>query len=124
MRFAEWCSTPTALLRRRWRFLWQKSSAPVPVESKPDGTFEFPAVAEGEWRFSAEAQRGSVRLRATEWIEVTRHDLENVKLRLVPPVTMRGKVVMEAPKDAPAPKPGPLILSLRGGRSRSVGIWG
>src|ERR1019366_1057868 len=35
------------------------------VESKPDGTFEFPAVPEGEWRFSAEAQRGSVKLRAT-----------------------------------------------------------
>ena len=71
------------------------------VESKVDGTFEFPAVAEGEWRFLAEAQRGAVKLRATEWIEVPRHDLENVKLRLAPPVTLRGKVVMDAPKDAP-----------------------
>jgi len=98
------------------------------VESKPDGAFEFPAVAEGEWRFSAEAQRGSVKLRATEWIEVTRHDLENVKLRLVAPLTVRGKVVMEtpkdAPKDAPAPKPGPLMLSLRGGHTRSVNMLG
>jgi hypothetical protein len=94
------------------------------VESKADGTFELPAVAEGEWRFSAEAQRGSVRLRATEWIEVTRHDLENVKLRLVPPLTLRGKVVMEAPKDGPAPRLGPFILSLRGGRTRSPGDMG
>ena len=98
------------------------------VESKADGTFEFPAVAEGEWRFLAEAQKGALKLRATEWIEVPRHDLENVKLRLVPPVTMRGKVVMDAPKDAagetPAQRPGPLILSLRGGRTRSPGDLG
>ncbi|HXB75407.1 MAG TPA: carboxypeptidase-like regulatory domain-containing protein [Candidatus Acidoferrales bacterium] len=94
------------------------------VESKPDGTFEFPAVAEGEWRFSAEAQRGGVKLRATEWIEVSRHDLENVKLRLVAPLTLRGKVVMEVPKDAPAPRLGPLILSLAGGRTRGEGDLG
>ena len=98
------------------------------VESKPDGTFEFPAVAEGEWRFLAEAQRGALKLRVTEWIEVPRHDLENVKLRLVPPVTLRGKVVMDAPKDAAKEttpqRPGPLILSLRGGRIRSPGDLG
>ena len=94
------------------------------VESKPDGTFEFPAVTEGEWRFLAETQRGSVKLRAAEWIEVTRHDLENLKLRLVPPLTVRGTVVMEAPKDGPAPRAGPFILSLRGGRTRSPGDLG
>jgi Carboxypeptidase regulatory-like domain len=99
------------------------------VESKPDGTFEFSAVAEGEWPFSAEAQRGSTNLRATEWIEVTRHDLENVKLRLAPPLTIRGKVIMqapkdEAPKDAPAPRAGPFILSRLGGRSRNPGDMG
>jgi hypothetical protein len=101
---------------------------PRSVESKLDGTFEFPAVAEGEWRFLAEAQRGALKLRATEWIEVPRHDLQDVKLRLVPPVTMRGKVVMDAPKDAtketPAQRPGPFILSLRGGRTRSPGDLG
>jgi hypothetical protein len=95
------------------------------VDSKPDGTFEFPALAEGEWRFVAEAQRSSVKLRATEWIEVARHDLENVKLRILPPITMRGKVIMEAPKDAPpAPRPGLFILSLLGGRTRSQGDLG
>jgi hypothetical protein len=102
------------------------------VESKPDGTFEFPAVAEGEWRLSAEAQRSGVRLRATEWIDVTRHDLESVKLRLVPPLTLRGKVVLDvprdapkdAPKDLPALKPTPIILSPSGGRSRREGDLG
>jgi hypothetical protein len=89
----------------------------APVESKPDGTFEFPVVAEGEWRFSAQVQNGSVKLRATEWIDVGKHDVENVKLRLVPPVAIRGRLVVQAPKDAPAPPPEPLILSLRGGRT-------
>jgi hypothetical protein len=58
----------------------------APVVSQPDGTFEFPVVPEGEWRFSAEAQKGSAKLRATEWIEVAKHDLENVKLRNGPTV--------------------------------------
>jgi hypothetical protein len=88
------------------------------VESKSDGTFEFPAVAEGEWRLSAEAQRGSLKLFAIEWIEVARHDQENLKLHLIPPVTVRGSVLAEIPKDAPAFKPGPLMLVLVGGRTR------
>jgi hypothetical protein len=91
--------------------------ASASAESKPDGTFEFPAVAEGEWRFSAQAEKGSVKLRATEWIEVTKHDLENVKLRLLPPVTIQGRVVMQAPGGVPSPRPEPVMLSLRGGRS-------
>jgi hypothetical protein len=94
------------------------------TESRPGGTFEFPAVAEGEWRFMAEAQRGSVKLRTTEWIEVKGHDLENVKLRLVAPVTLRGRVVTEASKDVPPLRPGPLMLSLVGGRTRREGDLG
>jgi hypothetical protein len=62
-------------------------------------------------------QKGSVKLRATEWVEVAKHDVENVKLRLAPPLTIRGRVVMQASKDAPAPTPGPIMLSLRGGRT-------
>jgi hypothetical protein len=94
------------------------------VESKPDGTFEFAAVPEGEWRFTADAQRGSVKLRATEWIEVTRHDLENVKLRLVPPLTVRGKVVVEGEKGSSLPRLPSMILALRGGRTNREGILG
>jgi hypothetical protein len=94
------------------------------VESKPDGSFEFAAVPEGEWRFSADVQRGGVQLRATEWIEVTRHDIESVKLRLVPPLTVRGTVVMEVPKDSPFPRLPPMILALRGGRTSRQGDLG
>jgi hypothetical protein len=88
---------------------------PASVESKDDGAFEFPAVAEGGSLFWAETQRNSVKLRAAEWIEVTRHDLENLKLRLATPLTVRGTVVAEAPKDTPPLRPGPFILSRRGG---------
>ena len=94
------------------------------LESKADGTFEFLAVAEGEWRCLAETQKGSVKLRAADSIEVPRHDLENVKLRLVAPLMMRGKVIMDAPKDGPAPRAGPFILSLSVGRTRVPGDLG
>jgi hypothetical protein len=96
----------------------------VTVESKADGTFEFPAVAEGEWRCLAETQRGSVKLRAVDSIEVPRHDRENVKLRMVAPLMIRGKVIMEAPKDGPAPRAGPFILTLRAGHTRVPGDLG
>jgi hypothetical protein len=91
------------------------------VESKSDGTFEFPSLAEGEWRLSADAQASSVKLRAVQWIEVARHDVENVKLQLAPPVTARGRIVIDASKDEPPLKPGPLMLVLVGGRTRREG---
>ena len=124
MRFAECCSIRTALPAPKVAIALGDGPRSASVESKPDGTFEFPAVAEGEWRFLAETQRGSGEAAAVGWIEVTRHDLENVKLRLVPPLTVRGKVVMEAPKDAPAPRAGPFILSLAGGHTRVPGDLG
>jgi len=99
-----------------------ESFRPALVESNADGTFEFPAIPEGEWRFLAQAEKGSLKLRATEWIEVKRHDLENLKLRLAAPLAIRGKVVVEGSKDGPAPRAGPFILSVRGGHSRSNGL--
>ena len=88
------------------------------VESNADGTFEFPAVVEGEWRLGAETRRGALTLRAVEWVDVLRHDLENVKLRLAAPLALRGKVIVEGPKDAPPLRPQPLILSNEGRRTR------
>ena len=101
----------------------------VSMESKVDGTFEFPSVAEGEWRFMAEVKSGTVKLRATAWIEVTRHDLEDVKLRLMVPLNVRGKVVVELPKDAtpkdyPALRPVTFFLNLRGGHTRALSDLG
>ena len=47
-----------------------------------------------------------------------------MKLRLVAPLTLRGKVVMELPKDGPPARRAPLILSLAGGRIRGEGDLG
>lgn len=88
------------------------------AQSNEDGTFEFAAVAEGEWRLAAQAKREGVTLRVTEWLDVTRHDLEDVKLRLARPLTLRGKVIVEAAKDAPPLRPQPLILTPDAGRTR------
>src|SRR5207244_4048478 len=66
-----------------------------------------------------------VKLRAAEWIEAPAHDIENVKLRLVAPLPVRGKVVMEAVKGVPLPKLlAPLILAQRGGRIIREGDMG
>ncbi len=73
------------------------------AQSKPDGTFEFPAVVNGEWNFAAEMERG-IKLRASQWIEMSGHDLDGVKLRLAAPFTLRGKVVIETPDGAPTPR--------------------
>src|ERR1035441_4651051 len=89
---------------------------PRSVETGPDGAFEFAAVPEGEWRFWADVQRGGVQLRATEWIEVTKHDIEGVKLRLAAPLTVRGKVILQAEKGSAPKRLSPMILALRGGR--------
>ena len=98
------------------------------VESGPDGAFEFAAVAEGEWtlvaaRPEAGKDRSEWKLRATEWIEVTKHDLENVQLRLSAPLTLRGKAVVEAAGETGKARPdmGPMILAMRRGRGEDLG---
>ena len=102
---------------------WGEQFLPT-FEAKPDGTFEIPAAAEGEWRISAERKQGAVKLRSAEWIEVAKHDVENVKLQLMAPVKLQGSVIFEGPKDAPAPKPANMMLELRGGHTRLPGDLG
>jgi len=95
---------------------WGEPMAASRLESNQDGTFEIPAAPEGECHLLAEAQKGGAKLRALEWLEVKGHDVENVKLRLAAPLTVRGKVIMETPREGPAPRMNSLILALRGGR--------
>lgn len=91
---------------------------PYHTESKGDGTFEFPAVVDGEWRLAAEEAQGGVSLRAIEWMEMAGQDLGEVSLRLSPPLGVRGRVMVEAPKDAPAPKAPAVRLDAHIGRIR------
>ena len=96
-----------------------KEDLPFTIKSKLDGTFEFPAVADSEFRLFATVQRAGVELRAEQWIEMRGHDIGGVKLRLSPPFTMSGKVVMETPQGMPAPKPPGIILSPYSGRKNA-----
>jgi hypothetical protein len=90
----------------------------VSAESHPDGTFEFPAVVDGEWRLSAEMPGAAVKLRATQWIEMAGHQLGGVKLQLNPPFTVLGRVLMEVPTGAPAPRMPSVALDPHVSRSR------
>lgn len=80
-----------------------------------EGAFEFPAIADGDWRIAAEVERGGVNLRALQWIEITGHDIDNVKLRLAAPFSVQGRVVMEAREGAAAPQPPSVSLIAHAG---------
>ncbi len=82
------------------------------TESKADGTFEFPAVPDGRRLFAFEVESGGQRLRADQWIEIAGRDLEGIKVRLIAPFPVHGKVVFEAPADASAPAPKPPSINL------------
>jgi 5-hydroxyisourate hydrolase-like protein (transthyretin family) len=74
------------------------------TESRRDGSFEFPAVVDGEWRLSAELTSAGVKQRATQWIEMNGHQLDGVKLQLNPPFTVPGRVLVETAQGARSPR--------------------
>ena len=81
------------------------------TETNSDGAFEFLHLAEGAWFcLSAEVESGGEKRRATQWIDMAGRELEGVKLRLAEPFTLRGQVVVEAPKGTPGPDPSPVFL--------------
>ena len=83
--------------------------------TRGDGTFEFEAVTEGEWRISAYRDQEAPTLWAAQWVQLKAHDLENLGLRLAAPFRVQGKVVMEVPEGVLAPKPPSVILAFNGG---------
>jgi hypothetical protein len=91
------------------------------VVTNADGTFEFPAVVDGNWWLLAMAGSGDTAQWAVETIEVTGHDLDGVKLTIAEVFTVAGKVVMETPKGWTAPKAPPVRLVPVGGRSWAPG---
>jgi hypothetical protein len=83
--------------------------------TRGDGTFEFEAVAEGEWRISTNVDQGGPKLWAAQWVQLKTHDLENLKLRPAAPFAIQGKIVMEVPEGVPAPKPPKVMLAFNSG---------
>uniref|UniRef100_Q020K2 Cna B domain protein n=1 Tax=Solibacter usitatus (strain Ellin6076) TaxID=234267 RepID=Q020K2_SOLUE len=84
--------------------LWEpgpRRNAFVQAVSNPDGVFELPSVPDGEWRLSAESDRAL----AEQWITIKGRDLSALKLRLTPPFTVSGKVIVETREGMPVPVP-------------------
>jgi hypothetical protein len=61
-------------------------------------------LPDGSWCITANDAGPNGHLRATEWIDIAASDREGLKLRLSPPFTVRGKVIVERPEGTPAPK--------------------
>jgi uncharacterized GH25 family protein len=79
--------------------------------TRADGTFEFEAVAEGEWRISTNVDREGPKLWAAQWVQLKTHDLENLELRPAAPFAIQGKIVMEVPEGALAATPPSVMLA-------------
>jgi Carboxypeptidase regulatory-like domain len=93
--------------------LWEtgpRRDAAYRAESKPDGTFEFPAVVDGDWRLSAKVESGGVELLADEWIAMKGREIGGVKLRLSSPFTVSGRVIFETRQGMPSPDPPEVLL--------------
>ncbi|HTX39491.1 MAG TPA: carboxypeptidase-like regulatory domain-containing protein [Bryobacteraceae bacterium] len=73
------------------------------AESKANGTFEFQAVADGDWRLSAHSGSGGAELRADAWIEMNGHDIEGLKPLLNAPFIFNGRTILETPEGMPPP---------------------
>jgi hypothetical protein len=72
------------------------------LETKDDGTFDFPAVTPANWGLFANAKVDGVKLWAAEPVHVGREDVDR-EIRLLQPVTLRGKVTIQAPDGMPPP---------------------
>jgi len=69
------------------------------VVSSAEGIFEFPAVRSGMWQVLAELSREQTKWRSVAEVTVARHDVEDVKIRLSAPFTLRGFVDRDEPRD-------------------------
>jgi hypothetical protein len=100
----------------------------VEAESKPDGTFEFPSLPDGEFAIRAEIPVSAIRsgdgqfanqaeipdstLQVRERATVSGRDLEGVTLALTEPFFVHGKIVIETQPGIDPPAP-PTTISLR-----------
>jgi Carboxypeptidase regulatory-like domain len=88
------------------------------VVTTADGIFEF-VVRDGEWRLTAVRKDAGVERRGVTTVFVSRHDVENVDIRLVLPFSV--PLAVEGDKDTPAPgQPHmpQMMISLVGGMSQ------
>jgi hypothetical protein len=92
--------------------------------TRDDGSFEFEAVAEGDWRISTNVDQPGPKPWAAQWVQLKTHDLENLELRPAAPFAMQGKIVMEVPEGAVAPSPPSVMLAFNAGAAGLAGDRG
>jgi carboxypeptidase family protein len=80
-----------------------------------DGSFEFPNLYDGTWRLKAAAQSEGAAVLATARQEIAGRDIDRLELRLVPPFTVPGRVVFDAPPGGPQPRPVVVVFAPAGG---------
>ncbi len=66
------------------------------TESGPGGAFEFVDVGPGNWRILSETKRDGVDLAGFAVVAVSRHDEEDVRVRLAAPFALEGSLPPEA----------------------------
>jgi hypothetical protein len=88
-------NVPLALRNAGLWYLETFSRPDAETVTGSDGTFEFADVGPGTWRVDAEWRRGDVDLHGSSLVTVSRHDEEDVQVRLDPPFTLEGSA--EAP---------------------------
>lgn len=76
-----------------------------PIKTELDTTFEFESVPAGEWIVSATLEKNGEMLWASQLLQVNDHDLEDIHLKLTPPFSIQGKIILESLEGQPAPKP-------------------
>jgi len=86
---------PLALRNAGLWYLESFSRPDAEAVSGPNGAFEFTDVGPGNWRVDAEWKRGDVELQGSSLVTVSRHDEEDVQVRLDPAFTVEGSA--EAP---------------------------
>jgi Carboxypeptidase regulatory-like domain len=72
--------------------------------TEADGSFEFSSLAARDFVLTALTERDGVKLWASQPLRIEDRDLDNLKIQLAPPFSVRGKIVTEAPWDGPATK--------------------
>lgn len=80
------------------------------ADSTSDGTFEFPAVVDGDWHLVAVIESGGVDLAASEWLSIKGREIDNLKVRLSAPFSLKGRVLLETREGLPSPAPPDLTL--------------
>jgi len=115
----------TVSLGAAHEILMNEQDRHITAVSAADGAFEFPAVADGEWRLTAEAERDGQKLQAFLPAVVSGADVEGLRLRLQPPFTLSGTVVRVAPAGVTIPRKTVLVLlapAVGGGGARTAKV--